>query len=188
MKSFFKFLIIFFYFQLSLFKAQAQTVDISTAIPSYWSTFWSLENDIKEHADLNFEKPIIYKNDSRWVNQIFLPNDKPGPFPVIVVLPDCGSVGTHNLEFMEKALQRGYASMVFDTHRGVKSNCNNNKLRPVKFGRQIKDLYDLAAFLATLPNIDKNRIYSVGGSEGGKINGFLTSPGIKKLTAPDAPR
>ena len=124
----FVYLIIFFYFQSSLFKAQAQTVDISTAIPSYWSTFWSLENDIKEHPDLNFEKPIIYKNDSRWVNQIFLPNDKPGPFPVIVVLPDCGSVGTHNLEFMEKALQRGYASMVFDTHRGVKSNCNNNKL------------------------------------------------------------
>jgi dienelactone hydrolase len=188
MKIFLQSFIIIFFFHLFFFKAQAQTVDISTATPNYWATFWSLENDIKEHADLNFEKPVIYKNDSRWVNQIFLPNDKPGPFPVVVVLPDCASVNEHNLEFMQKALKNGYASVVFDTHRGVKSNCNNNKLRPVKFGRQIKDLYDLATFLTTLPNIDKNRIYSVGGSEGGKINGFLASPGIKKLTAPNAPR
>jgi len=188
MKIFLQRFIIIFFFHLFFFKAQAQTVDISTATPNYWATFWSLENDIKEHADLNFEKPVIYKNDSRWVNQIFLPNDKPGPFPVVVVLPDCASVNEHNLEFMQKALKNGYASVVFDTHRGVKSNCNNNKLRPVKFGRQIKDLYDLATFLTTLPNIDKKRIYSVGGSEGGKINGFLASPGIKKITAPNAPR
>lgn len=194
MKILFQRFIIIFFFHLFFFKAQAQTVDMSTATPEYWTTFWSLENDIKEHADFNFEKPVIYNNDSKWVNQIFLPNNTPGPFPVVVVLPDCGfqssnaSLNTHNLELMQKVLKNGYASIVFDTHREVKSNCNNNKLRPVKFGRQIKDLYDLATFLTTLPNIDKKRIYSVGGSEGGKINGFLASPGIKKITAPNAPR
>ncbi|MSP29595.1 MAG: hypothetical protein EXR09_03840 [Acetobacteraceae bacterium] len=97
----FAFVFIFFYSVSAL----AQ-VDISSATPNYWAIFHPLENDIKEHADLNFEKPIIYNNDSRWVNQIFLPNDNPGPFPVVVVLPDCGSVGTHNLELMKNEVAR----------------------------------------------------------------------------------
>ncbi|NCU52514.1 MAG: hypothetical protein EBX25_04015 [Candidatus Fonsibacter ubiquis] len=90
--------------------------------PLYWSTVFSPENEIKEHADLTFERPIIYNNDSRWVNQIFLPNDKPGPFPVVVIMPDCGSVGPHNLDFMQKAFERGYAAIVLDHHRGFRSS------------------------------------------------------------------
>jgi len=163
-------------------------VDVRVATPDYWATFSSIENDLKEHADLSFEKPIIYKNDPRWINQIFLPNDTPGPFPIIVIMPDCGSVGIHNLDFMQKALKRGYASIILDHHRGFRINCGNSGNKPVKWLRMTKDAYDLASFLVTLPNIDKNRIYSTGGSEGGMIGGFLSSPGIKKFIAPTAPR
>ena len=80
MKIFLQRLLIIFSFYLFFFKAQAQTVDISTATPDYWATFWSLENDIKEHSDLNFEKPVIYNNDSRWVNQIFFQAINLDPF------------------------------------------------------------------------------------------------------------
>jgi dienelactone hydrolase len=103
-------------------------------------------------------------------------------------MPDCGSVGLHNLDFMQKAFERGYAAIVLDHHRGFRVNCGNSRDKPVKWLRMTKDAYDLAAFLVTLPNISKNRIYSIGGSEGGMIGGFLSSPGIKKFTAPDAPR
>jgi len=163
-------------------------IDIRVATPDYWSTNFSPDNEIKEHADLTFEKPIIYNNHSRWVNQIFLPSDKPGPFPVIVIMPDCGSVGPHNLDFMLKAFERGYAAIVLDHHRGFRINCGMSRDKPVKWLRMTKDAYDLASFLVTLPNIDKKRIYSTGGSEGGMIGGFLSSPGIKKFIAPNAPR
>ena len=83
-------------FLILLITSKVQAVNINAMSSIYWSTVFSPENEIKEHADLTFEKPIIYNNDSRWVNQIFLPNDKLGPFPVVVIMPDCGSVGPHN--------------------------------------------------------------------------------------------
>jgi len=178
------FAFVFIFYSISPF---AQ-VDIKVATPNYWATFSSVENDLKEHADLSFGKPIVYKNDTRWVNQIFLPNDTSGLFPVIVIMPDCGSVGIHNLDFMLKAFERGYAAIVLDHHRGFRVNCGNSRDKPVKWLRMTKDAYDLASFLVTLPNIDKDRIYSTGGSEGGMIGGFLSSPGIKKFIAPNAPR
>jgi len=166
-------------------------IKIEDMTPSYWekSTFLpSPSDDINEHKDLIFKKPVVYGNNSRWINQIFFPNDKKGPFPVIVIMGDCGGVGLHNLDFMRKAFQREYAAIVLDTHRGFSRNCANSMNKPVKWLRMTKDAYDVAEFLSTLPNIDKNRIYSLGGSEGGMIGGFLSSPGIKKFTAPDAPR
>ncbi|MSP04070.1 MAG: hypothetical protein EXR05_02230 [Acetobacteraceae bacterium] len=78
--------------------------------------------------------------------------------------------------------------MVFDTHRGFRVNFGNSRDKPVKWLRMTKDAYDLPSFLVILPNIDKNRIYSTGGSEGEMIGGFLSSPGIKKFIAPNAPR
>ncbi len=182
-------LAIFFLFFFNL-KSSATEVKIEDMSPSYWekSTWIPAPADqIKAHKDLVFEKPIVYNNDARWVNQIFLPNDKPGPFPVIVIMPDCGSVGSHNLDFMQKAFQRGYAAIVLDTHRGFKINCGSTREKPVNWLRLTKDAYDIAAFLSTLPNINKNRIYSIGGSEGGMVGGFLSSPGIKSLVAPNSP-
>ena len=175
-------------FLILFYSSKLQAVSADVMSPLYWSTVFSPEKDIKEHVDLVFDKPVVYNNDSRWINQIFLPNDKPGPFPVVVIMPDCGSVRLHNLDFMQKAFERGYAAIVLDHHRGFRVNCGNSRDKPVKWLRMTKDAYDLAAFLVTLPNISKNRIYSIGGSEGGMIGGFLSSPGIKKFTAPDAPR
>jgi dienelactone hydrolase len=175
-------------FLILFYSSKLQAVSADVMSPLYWSTVFSPEKDIKEHVDLVFDKPVVYNNDSRWINQIFLPNDKSGPFPVVVIMPDCGSVGLHNLDFMQKAFERGYAAIVLDHHRGFRVNCGNSRDKPVKWLRMTKDAYDLAAFLVTLPNISKNRIYSIGGSEGGMIGGFLSSPGIKKFTAPDAPR
>jgi len=182
-------LAIFFLFFFNL-KSSATEVKIEDmSFSNWWNTPWipRPDNQIKAHKDLVFEKPVVYNNDLRWVNQIFLPNDKPGPFPVIVIMGDCGGVGTHNLDFMQKALQRGYAAIVFDTHRGVRNNCGSTSQKPVNWLRMTKDAYDIAAFLSTLPNMNKNRIYSIGGSEGGMIGGFLSSPGFKFI-APDAPR
>ena len=87
----------FLFLFIVFFATKVNAININSMTPSYWSSVFSPENEIKEHADLTFDKPIIYNNDSRWVNQIFLPSDKSGPFPVIVIMPDCGSVGPHNL-------------------------------------------------------------------------------------------
>ncbi len=64
-------------------------------------------------------------------------------------MPDCGSVGPHNLDFMQKAFERGYAAIVLDHHRGFRINCGNSRDKPVKWLRMTKDAYDLAAFLVT---------------------------------------
>ena len=173
------------YFYLLFFCSQVGATSPGTMSPSFWVKFFIDRGDIKAHSDLVFEKPIVYNNDRNYINKIFLPKAE-GSFPLIVVMPNCGAVDIHDRNFMKQALQRGYAAMVFDTHRGFKLNCPPQ--RKVQWGRMTKDAYDLTTFLSTQPSIDINRIYSVGGSEGGMIGGFLSSPGIKKFTAPNSPR
>ena len=173
------------YFYLLFFCCQVGGTSPATMSPSFWIKFFIDRGDIKAHSDLVFEKPIVYNNDRNYINKIFLPKAE-GSFPLIVVMPNCGAVDIHDRNFMKQALQRGYAAMVFDTHRGFKLNCPPQ--RKVQWGRMTKDAYDLTTFLSTQPSIDINRIYSVGGSEGGMIGGFLSSPGIKKFTAPNSPR
>lgn len=176
---------ILIYFYLLVFCFQVSATSPETMEPTYWIKLFIDRGDIKAHSDLVFEKPIVYNNDRNYINKIFLPKAE-GSFPLVVVMPNCGAVDIHDRKFMEQALQRGYAAMVFDTHRGFKSNCPPQ--RQVQWGRMVKDNYDLTTFLTTQPSININRIYSVGGSEGGMIGAFLSSPGIKKFTAPNSPR
>jgi dienelactone hydrolase len=156
------------------------------ANPQNWERFF-LDRDLKEHSDLTFDPPVLYESNFNWQNKVFLPKG-PGPFPLIVILPTCGGIDTSERNFLEYAITRGYAAFVMDNHRGARTNCLPNAQRPVKWGRLVKDLYDFAAYIRTQKVIDPSRLYSVGGSQGGMIGGLLASPGIKRFTAPEAPR
>ncbi|GBL33695.1 hypothetical protein EMGBS14_03650 [Candidatus Pelagibacterales bacterium] len=60
--------------------------------PGLWGWYFFIYNngqDLKGQPDIDFEKfekPIIYNNDSKWINRVFLPNGT-GPFPIVVIIP-----------------------------------------------------------------------------------------------------
>lgn len=189
-----KIILIFFFLLFSSSKVFAKTV-FSDMQPGLWGWYFFIYNngqDLKGQPDIDFEKfekPIIFNNDSKWINRVFLPNGT-GPFPIVVIIPNCEKVDVQDLKIMEHTLKRGYAAIVFDPHRGFSNNCTmvgEGRAKPIGWSRIIKDSYDLAAYLGNFLVINKNRIYSVGGSQGGMIGGFLSSPGIKSLVAPNAP-
>lgn len=160
--------------------------EASDADPKYWEKFF-LERDLKEHSSLQFPSPEIYESNFNWQHKIFLPSGS-GPHPLVVILPTCGGIDSSERTLLDYAIKRGYAAIVLDNHRGAKTNCMPNAQRPVKWGRMVKDLYDLSAHVSSLKEIDSKRLFTIGGSQGGMLGGLLASPGIHSFTAPNAPR
>jgi len=98
--------------------------------------------------------------------------DGAGPFPAIVLMPTCSGFNTslHLFDWAERALKRGYVALVVDTlgPRGVnRSNC----FPPFKINhaRLLKDAFDAANHLRTLPFVDKERIALMGFSHGAMV-------------------
>ena len=56
---------IFYIFFILFITSKVHAVNVNSMTPSYWSTAFSPENEIKEHADLVFNKPVVYNSDTR---------------------------------------------------------------------------------------------------------------------------
>jgi len=107
--------------------------------------------------------------------------DESKKYPVVLIFPACGGAydrngGPQQMKlWAEAAIQKGYLAFLVDslTPRGANQNCSP---RPVEDGRLLKDGIDSADFLANLPFIDSDRIYSLGFSLGANTSMLLASP------------
>ncbi len=107
--------------------------------------------------------------------------DGPGPFPALVLLHQCGGLGSgrwQNLSMLDWARQgvaQGYVVLLVDAlgPRNVDSVCMGPK-SGVHFGRGAKDAYQAAEHLRTLPYVDPQRIGLAGYSWGAMV-GLLAS-------------
>ncbi|MBS0308307.1 MAG: acyltransferase family protein [Proteobacteria bacterium] len=112
-------------------------------------------------------------------NTVFQPEGA-GPFPALVLLPDCsGRLGEGMRLWVKAALTQGYAVLPVDSMRGQPTNCR----APLKISiaRRIKDAYDALGHLRTLPTIDTKRIAVAGFSQGAVVSLLLGSKGVATM-------
>jgi dienelactone hydrolase len=108
-----------------------------------------------------------------------------GPFPAIVLVHQCGGLGTARypnesmVEWARQAVGQGYVALVLDVfgQRGVDTVCLGAK-GGVSFGRGAKDAYQAADHLRTLPFVDAKRIGLAGYSWGAMVGILAASNGV----------
>jgi dienelactone hydrolase len=149
----------------------------------------SLTKGAKALADLEFPseaKELGFFSDLR--NGLFKPEGSvAAKSPALVIAHTCGGVRPAEAKYwLRAALDEGYVVLVLDSLRGNKTNCIPPV--PVPYGRLLKDLYDAAQHLSTLPFVDPQRIAAVGFSQGAFSAGLLASPSAHDAVAPGAPR
>lgn len=104
-----------------------------------------------------------------------------GPFPAIVLFHQCGGLGQHKkpnlsmLDWAGRAVDKGYVALLIDAldPRGVDSVCFGPQ-NGVTFARGVRDAFQAAAHLRTLPYVDKPRVALAGWSWGAMV-GVLAS-------------
>lgn len=131
---------------------------------------------------LKFKKPKEYSKFSRINNAVFLPSKElTKPIPAVIILPSCdgikkNSVASYN-RWTKVFLENGYAVLTVDHYQkrgGQEYGCIWQK-RKVTETQLVRDLHDAVEYLSTIPNIDKNRIFSIGFSLGAMTNGLAAS-------------
>lgn len=90
----------------------------------------------------------------------------PGPFPAMLVLHGCGGVGANQRSWAARLNGWGYVAVVLDSFRprNVKSVCNVGGIAP---RLRAQDAFNAAIYLRTLPDIQADRIGTIGFSHGG---------------------
>lgn len=112
-------------------------------------------------------------------NTVFQPEGA-GPFPALVLLPDCsGRLGDGMRQWVKAALAQGYVVLPVDSMRGQPTNCR----APLKISmaRRIKDAYDALDHLRTLPMVDGKRVAVAGFSQGAVASLLLGSKGVATM-------
>lgn len=109
--------------------------------------------------------------------------DSSKKYPVLLVLHTCGGPKGMNVKqvhyWVRAAVEAGYLTLQVDSVsvRGYRINC---KLRPVEDGRLLKDAYDAAEKISSLPFVDGSRVFTTGGSLGAMTGMLSSSPSISR--------
>lgn len=109
--------------------------------------------------------------------------DSSKKYPVLLVLHTCGGPEGMNVKqvhyWVRAAVEAGYLTLQVDSVsvRGYRNNC---KPRPVEDGRLLKDAYDAAEKISSLPFVDGSRVFTTGGSLGAMTGMLSSSPSISR--------
>ena len=97
---------------------------------------------------------------------LYKPSGK-GPFPAVIVMHAGGGTGPGDHNYARSLAAQGYVAMVVDTYgtRGIRSTWQIGFKRAAFF--QLSDAYGAFSYLATLPDVDEQRIGILGFSRGG---------------------
>ena len=128
------------------------------------------------------EEGILYVKDVVREKEIMveIPNGKvwTGPRPAVVLMHACAGItlgNSYQLKGWTKTFtDNGYYVLVIDhlKQRTFERNCYP---RIIGYERLVKDLHDAVDHLSKMPNIDKNRIFTMGFSLGGMTGGLAAS-------------
>ncbi len=138
----------------------------------------SYAEDAREATDLSFKSPVSFAG-SIVGNQTYASGVSQATSPAVVLLHSCSGINkkseSHLSGWTAFFIKNGFHVLVLDHlgARGKNMNCGSD--RTVSNGRLAKDLLDATHFLSTLPEVDKNRIFSVGFSLGGMTGGLVAS-------------
>ena len=108
-----------------------------------------------------------------------------GPFPVLIITHGAGEFKENYVEMAEFLAAQGIASLALDMHGHGGSG---GKSYHISIKDWVADIIAAVDFIATRPELDKNRIGAFGLSSGGTavLEAALIEPRIKSLVTLDA--
>jgi carboxymethylenebutenolidase len=115
-------------------------------------------------------KSVSYKSGDETVSGILYTPPGSGPFPALIVIHEWWGLNDWVKQQAEKLAGEGYIALAVDLYRGkVADNPDlaHELMRGVPEDRATRDLRAAYDFLASLPNVKKNRIGSIGWCMGG---------------------
>lgn len=117
-------------------------------------------------APLTFSAATVGAPLSNAEAELFLPQGN-GPFPAIVVLHGCDGIGPHYRIWARRLRAWGYAALLVDSFRprGLATVCNQGRLVPPEL--RVRDAFNAASYLRSLPSVAADRIGVIGFSHGG---------------------
>lgn len=133
-------------------------------------TYPGYEDPFGSHGDLTFpsqpDPAPAEKQGAKMTTALYRPAGD-GPFPALIVMPNCGGVSEADLVWAAKAVASGYVAFIVDPFRP--RNVNGDCIPPLKVSwpRRLKDAFDAAAHLRTLPFVIPDKIALIGSSAGG---------------------
>jgi carboxymethylenebutenolidase len=115
-------------------------------------------------------KSVSYKSGDETVSgTLYTPTGK-GPFPAIIVIHEWWGLNDWVKEQASKLADQGYVALAVDLYRGKVADTPDlahELMRGVPEDRASRDLHAAFDFLASQPNVKKDRIGSIGWCMGG---------------------
>ena len=115
-------------------------------------------------------KPVSYKSGDETVQGILYTPSGSGPFPAIIVIHEYWGLNDWVKEQASKLADQGYVAFAIDLYRGkvaTTPDMAHEIMRGVPEDRAKRDLHAAFEFLASQPNVKKDRIGSIGWCMGG---------------------
>jgi carboxymethylenebutenolidase len=115
-------------------------------------------------------KPVSYKSGDETVQGILYTPTGKGPFPALIVIHEWWGLNDWVKDQASKLADQGYAALAVDLYRGkvaTTPDMAHEIMRGVPEDRAKRDLHAGFEFLASQPNVKKNRIGSIGWCMGG---------------------
>lgn len=107
--------------------------------------------------------------------ELYMPKDVSTPVPLIVVAHSCAGFSQNGYrnwrEWADWANKKNYAAVLIDSWSGRNFGdvCSQPGLANVIYPIRVKDSYEVATEIARTKNIDKSKIFLIGGSHGGRL-------------------
>jgi carboxymethylenebutenolidase len=116
------------------------------------------------------EKNVSYKSGNETVNAVLYTPNGNGPFPALVVIHEWWGLNDWVKEQAKKLADQGYETLAIDLYRGKVATTPEEAhelMRGVPEDRAQSDLLAAYDYLASQPNVKKNRIGAIGWCMGG---------------------
>lgn len=115
-------------------------------------------------------KPVSYKSGDETVQGLLYTPAGKGPFPGIIVIHEWWGLNDWVKEQASKLADQGYVALAIDLYRGKVATTPDQAheiMRGVPEDRAKRDLHAAFEFLASQPNVKKDRIGAIGWCMGG---------------------
>src|SRR5271166_4369339 len=115
-------------------------------------------------------KTVSYKSSDETVQALLYTPAGKGPFPAIIVIHEWWGLNDWVKDQASKLADQGYVTLAIDLYRGrvaTTPDMAHEIMRGVPEDRAKRDLHAAFEFLASQPNVKKDRIGSIGWCMGG---------------------
>jgi len=145
-------------------------------------TTTEMRPDIDQTYEITIEDLIIKENDKEIYGKIYTP-DAEGTFPTIIM---CHGYNGCHADFVNECkyyAQHGYVAYSFDFSGGSGRSKSKGKSTDMTIFTEKDDLITVFNYIKTLDNVNKDRIFLFGGSQGGLVAAMAAEELVDEVKA-----